>query len=200
MQTHDAAAISLDELANTLASYAGEARPRRLPVRRRRPWRITLAATALALVSVGAAYAAGLNPFAGISAANHPATPRDALPAPLAAHIAEFSSRMEQMGHGHVLADTARLIIQLPSGMRFYTVTTSAGGLCLVNVDPPGGNTQGGFQCGDSLIPSRPITLGSEQANTGIPPVSYGLAMDGVTAVSFGARGTKTTVPLIDGR
>ena len=83
MQTQNASAISLDELANTLESYAGPARPRRLPAQRRwRPWRIAWVAAALVLAFVGAAYAAGFNPFAGISAANHPATPSDTLPRP----------------------------------------------------------------------------------------------------------------------
>ena len=194
MKTQHAAAISLDELANTLESYAGPARPRRLPAQRRwRPWRIAWVAAALVLVSVGAAYTAGFNPFAGISAANHPATPSDALPASLTAHIAKFSSAMEQMGHGRLLPDTARFITQLPSGMRFYTIATSAGGLCLATVRSPGGN---GLECGDSLSKSRPITLASEQVNQATPPVSYGLAMDGVTAVSFKAHGHQTTLPV----
>jgi hypothetical protein len=166
--------------------------------RRWRPWRIAWVAAALVLVSIGTAYAAGFNPFAGISAANHPATPSDALPASLTAHIDEFSSAMEQMGHGHLLPDTARFITELPSGMRFYTIATSAGGLCLANVDPPGGNAKGGFGCGDSLNQSRPITIASEQANQATPPVSYGLAIDGVTAVSFTAGGAETTVPVTD--
>jgi hypothetical protein len=197
MQTQDASAISLDELANTLKSYAGPARPRRLPARRRwRPGRIAWVAAALVLAFVGAAYAAGLDPFPGISAANHPATSSDALPPFLTDHIAEFSLAMEEMGHGHLLPDTARFITELPSGMRFYTFATSAGGLCLANVDPPGSNAKGGFECGDSLSPSRPITIASEQANQATPPVNYGLAMDGVTAVSFTAAGADTTVPV----
>jgi hypothetical protein len=194
MQTQNASPISLDELANTLESHAGPARPRRLPAqRRRRRRRIAWAAAALALAFVGAAYAAGFNPFAGISAANHPATPSDALPASLTAHIAEFSSTMEQMGHGHLLPDTARFITELPSGMRFYTIATSAGGLCLVTIRSPGSN---GFGCGDSLSKSRPITIASERPNRATPPVSYGLAMDGVTAVSFKAHRHQTTVPV----
>jgi hypothetical protein len=155
-------------------------------------------AAVLVLVFVGAAYATGFNPFAGISAANHPGTPSDALPAFLAAHIAESSSVMDEMGHGHLLADTARFITELPSGMRFYTIATSAGGLCLANVDPAGSNAKGGYGCGDSLTQSRPITIGSERANPATPPVSYGLAMDGVTAVSFTAGGAETTVPVTD--
>ena len=194
MQTRNASAISLDELARTLESYAGPARPRPVPVRRRRqPWRIAWAAAALALVFVGAAYAAGFNPLPGISAAAHPATSSDALPPALTAHIAEFSSSMERMGHGRLLPDTARFITELPSGMRFYTIATSAGGLCLATVRSPGGN---GLECGDSLSQSRPITLASERTNRATPPVSYGLAMDGVTAVSFKAHGHETAVPV----
>ena len=102
---------------------------------------------------------------------------------------------MERMGHGRLLPDTARFITQLPSGMRFYTIATSAGGLCLATVRSPGGN---GLECGDSLSKSRPITIASERTNRATPPVSYGLAMDGVTAVSFRARGTETTVPVKD--
>ena len=194
MQTHNASTISLDELANTLESYAGPAQPRRLPARRRRrPWRFAWAAAALALVLVGVAYAAGFNPFAGISAANHPATSNDTLPASLTAHIAEFSSGMERYGHGRLLPDTARFITQVPSGMRFYTIATSAGGLCLATVRSSGGN---GLECGDSLSKSRPITIASERTNRATPPVSYGLAMDGVTTVSFKAHGRQTTVPV----
>jgi hypothetical protein len=153
------------------------------------------AAAALVLVFVGAAYAAGFNPFAGISAADHPASSSDALPASLTSHIAEFSSAMEKMGHGHLLLDTTRRIAELPSGMRFYTIATSAGGLCLATVRSAGGN---GLGCGDSLSKNRPITIGSERPNRATPPVSYGLAMDGVTAISFTAGGTETTVPVKD--
>lgn len=199
MQTQDASTISLDELANTLKSYAGPARPRRRPAQRRwRPWRIAWVAAALVLVFIGAAYATGFNPFVGISAANHPATSTDTLPAFLTDHMAEFSSGMERYGHGRLLSDTARFITELPSGMRFYTIATSVGGLCLANVDPPGSNAKGGFACGDSLSQSRPITIGSERANPATPWVSYGLAIDGVTAVSFTAGGAETTVPVTD--
>ena len=194
MSTQNVPEISLDELAITLEAYAGPANPRRLPVRRHwRLWRFAWAAAVLVLVSVGAAYAAGFNPFAGISAADHFATSNDTLPVSLRAHIAEFNSGMERYGHGRLLPDTARFITQVPSGMRFYTIATSAGGLCLATVRSSGGN---GLECGDSLSQSRPITIGSERTNRATPPVSYGLAKDGVTAISFMARGTETTVPV----
>jgi hypothetical protein len=150
------------------------------------------------LVLIGAAYAAGISPFAGISAANHPATSDDALPGFLTTNIDSFSAEMERMGHGHLLVDTARLVTELPSGMRFYTIATSAGGLCLATVDPPGSNAKGGMGCGESLTRSHPITMTSERPNQATPPASFGLAMDRVAAVSFSAAGAQTTVPVTD--
>jgi hypothetical protein len=200
MTPQNAHPLSLQELATTLDAYAGPPQPRtRRAHHRWSPLRVASAAAVLALVLAGAAYAAGFNPFAGITAADHPATSNDSLPAWMIADIAEFSATVEQMGHGHLLPDSARFVRQLPSGMRFYTVATSAGGLCLANVYPPGSsNAKGGIGCGDSLSQSQPITIGSEQPNPATPPISYGLAMDGVTALSFIAGGTETTVPVTD--
>lgn len=200
MTTQNVYPLSLQELATTLDAYAGPPRPRtRRADHRWSPWRVASAAAVLALVLAGAAYAAGFNPFAGISAADHPATSNDSLPAWMVADIAEFNSTVEQVGHGHLLPDSARFVRQLPSGMRFYTIATSVGGLCLANVYPPGSsNAKGGLGCGDSLSQSQPITIGSEQPNPATPPVSYGLAMDGVTAISFMVGGTETTVPVTD--
>jgi hypothetical protein len=183
-----------------LQRVVASARPATKPtaVRRWRPWRLAWAAAVLALVLAGAAYAAGFNPFAGISAADHPATSNDSLPAFLTAQIAEFNSMYEQMGHGHLLPDSARFVRQLPGGMRFYTIATSDGGLCLANVYPPGSsNAKGGFGCGDALSTSQPITIGWENPD-GATPISYGLAMDGVTAVSFTSAGVETTVRVED--
>jgi hypothetical protein len=198
MTTQNVHPLSLDELATTLDVYAGPLRPRtRLAQHRWRSWRAASAAVVLALVLAGAAYAAGFNPFAGISAADHPATSNDSLPAFLTADIAQFNSIYERMGHGHLLSDSARFVRELPSGMRFYTIATSAGGLCLANVYPSGSsNAKGGYGCGDSLSRSQPITIGSQQPNPATPPISYGLAMDGVTAVSFMAEGVETKVPV----
>jgi hypothetical protein len=97
-----------------------------------------------------------------------------------------------------VLPESARFVRELPSGMRFYTVSTSAGLLCLANAYPPGGNAKGGFSCGESLSESHPITIVSEQVGPDDPRDNYGLAMDGITAVSFAAGGTDTTVPVTD--
>jgi hypothetical protein len=151
----------------------------------------------VALIFAGAAYAAGFNPFSGISAANHPSRADDSLPPWMVAQIKEFNSMYEPLGHGHLLPDGARFIREVPSGMRFYTIPTSAGDLCLANVYPPGSsNAKGGYGCGDSLSQSAPVTLVSEEPAGPATATSYGLAMDGVTAVSFMAEGAERTVPV----
>jgi hypothetical protein len=200
MTTRNVHPLSLDDLAASLDAHAGPPRPRpRLAPHRSRPWRLAGAAAVTVLVFAGAVYAAGFNPFGGISAANHPATSRDVVPAFLTARIAQFNSVYERLGHGHLLADSARFVRRLPSGMRFYTIATSTGGLCLADVNPPGSsNAKGGWECGDSLNQSRPITIATERLNQSVPPISFGLAMDGVTAVSFTAAGAETTVPVTD--
>ena len=200
MTTQDVHPISIDELATTLDAYAGPSAPRTRTARRRpRSPRLAWTAAVLALVFAGAAYAAGFNPFAGISAANHPSTTGDSLPAWMVTDIAQFNQIVEQMGHGNLLSDSARLVRQVPDGMRFYTIATSAGGLCLANVYPPGSsNAKGGIGCGDSLSQTKPITLESEEPSGPATAISYGLAIDGVTAVSFMAGGVETTVPVTD--
>jgi hypothetical protein len=200
MTKHDVHPVSIAELAATLDAYAGPAAPCMRPARHRpRLPRLAWTAAVLALVFAGAAYAAGFNPFSGIAAANHPPTASDSLPAWMVADIARFNSAYEGTGHAQLLPDSARFIRQVPSGMRFYTIATSAGGLCLANVYPPGSsNAQGGVGCGDSLSQARPITLGGEEPSGPATAISYGLAMDGVTAVSFMAGGVETTVPVAD--
>ena len=200
MTTHDIDPISLAELATTLDGYAGPAGPRvRAARRRRRSPRLAWTAAVVVLVFAGAAFAVGFNPFSGISAANHPPTADDSLPTGLMADIARFDPLLGRSGHGHLLPDSARFIREVSSGMRFYTIATSAGGLCLANVYPPGSsNAQYGIGCGDSLSETRPITIGSEQPSGPATAIWYGLAMDGVTAVSFVAAGVEMTVPVTD--
>lgn len=196
MSTGSGPTVSLAEIAVALETYAGPPTARRAPTpRRSRPWRVMAALAALALVVVGVAYAAGVGPFAGISAADHLASPGDAIPGALAAGIAEASASMEQMGQGHLIVDSSRLVSELPNGMRFYTIATSKGDLCLADVEPAGTS---GLSCGGSLSESRPITIGSEKIGPATPQVSYGLAIDGVVSVSFAAGGTETTVHVKD--
>ena len=199
MTQPDRNAISLDELSAILESYAGPSRPQRQSARRsRRPLRLAYAVAAIALLGVGAAYAAGFDPFSGISAANHPAGPNDRLPAFLVTDIDRFNSELDRMGKtGHLLIDSTRFVSELPSGMRFYTISTELGQLCLANVYPPGSSdANGGIACGDSLGESNPITRESQRPNEDVPQTSFGLAMDGVTAISFMAGGIETTVPV----
>jgi hypothetical protein len=192
-------ALSFEELSRALAAHAGPSRPRTRHARSRWSGRRTAwVAAALVLILAGAAYAAGFNPFAGISAADHPATSDDSLPAFLTAEIAQSNAMNKDMGHGELLPDSTRFVSQLPSGMRFYVIATSAGGLCLAEVRPPGSsNARAAISCGESLSANHPITLVSENPD-GSTPISYGLAMDGVTSISFPAGGDETTVPVTD--
>ena len=43
---------------------------------------------------------------------------------------------------------------------------------------------------------SQPTTVASFQANEATPPISYGIALDSVTAVSFMAGGQEVTLPV----
>src|SRR5439155_9718476 len=111
--------------------------------------------------------------------------------------MATFNSVLEKSNGGHVLTDSSRFIRELPSGLRFYTFATSGGWLCLVSVHPPYTSTATGVAaCGESLSQSHPITVVRERHNPEYPGDNFGLALDGVTAVSFEAGGTDTTVPV----
>jgi hypothetical protein len=52
------------------------------------------------------------------------------------------------------------------------------------------------WQTCQRLTQADPITASSFQPNEGTPPISWGFAIDGVTAVSFMADGQEVTVPV----
>lgn len=198
MTTRNVPPISLDELRSALEAYAGPPQPRRRLARRRpRPWRLAGAAAVMLLVFAGASYAAGFGPFAGISAADHPATSRDTLPPALIAAINFANSGGEQLGR-KVLPDTARFVTQLPSGMTIYAVATNTGELCVANLAPRSSHANAGLACFPPLDQSQPITRETDGPDKNMPEVSYGVAQDGVTAVSFMAGGAETTVAVKD--
>jgi hypothetical protein len=204
-------ALSLEELSSTLDAFAGPARPRTHGARHR--WgsrRLALAVALVTLIIAGCSYAVHFNPFAGISAAEHPAGSSDALPAFLKAQITDWNKKEGKASRYHLLASTARFVRRLPDGMRFYAIATSGGPLCVAKVHPrssfPHGSgitELGGFTCGDALSPSQPITMtnwlngsyinGKQVLGT---PISYGLALDGITEISFDGGPFHVTVPV----
>lgn len=159
---------------------------------RRLRWRplLVVAVVTLGLAGAGVAIAAGVGAFNGISAAQGPQTPA-------ALRWAKgFQSRCPRDTSGtpaylpqcHLVLASARL---LSAGSRVYVVADTHGDLCF--------SFSFGEACGSPLSRSLPITMGV--ANTGpIPPGGTltvgGVAIDGVTSVSFDIWGRNVAVPV----
>ena len=168
---------------------------------KRRRWRpVLVAAVAVAvLVGAGVAIADGLGAFNGLSDAQHPQVGAAVLDPATLATIEQFNSQFGS-AYPKILPDTARLLGQLPAALsrgaagngpanpNVYAVSDSSGDLCLIY--------QGsGLTCGLPLSQTHPVSGGETNA-TGSDPVTYGIAMDGITAVSFEAGGQDVTVPV----
>lgn len=153
------------------------------PARRSRRSPVLVAAViSCALAGAGVAIAAGAGAFDRISAAEHPQGAADVVDPATAAIL-----RQSHMG---IAVDSTRLVGQLPSGRRFYVASNAGGDLCVVV-------EQLMAACGPNLNHDHPITIAyMNSGKPGEPPVSYGVAMDGVTAVSFTAGGQQVTVPV----
>lgn len=169
--------------------FAGSERPGRR--RLRRPV-LVAAVVLLALVLTGVAIANGVGAFSGISAAQRPPTAADELDPAVAASLgADDPPSLE--------VDSARFVTQLGDGVRIYAVATKDGELCALAERLPnndGKNDAAAMGCGSPLSQSRPTTAESFQANEAAPTISYGVALDNVTAVSFTAGGQEVTVPV----
>jgi len=175
------------------------------PERAARRWRhrpvLVGAVAVFALVLVGVAIAAGFGGFSGFGATQHPPTSADALDAQALASIRTACS----LGLGpsararlhnpycHLELHTARYLTNTARG-KVWIVADNRGDLCAV----------GGFGgCYAPLSKSEPITFGSNQL--GVVPgaggsfTAAGLAIDGVTSVSFvpvPGDGRTVTVPV----
>jgi hypothetical protein len=191
MTAHSDDLVSLEELRSVLGAYAGPAEPQRRAAghgsRRFRPL-IVVAAAALAFVVAGVAIADELGAFDGIGAAQHPRTGADVIdPATWAA--IEHGSMPIPRG---LLFDTARRVGQLPAGQNVYVIARSGhnDNLCVVI-----GPSLPESTCHSTLSRSRPTTVLVEAQDPKHRFV-FGVALDGVTAVSFNADGRKITVPV----
>lgn len=160
--------------------------PRRRASRRRV---VAVGLSAAVLLATGVAIAAGLNPFAGIGGASHAQTPRDALAPAIVAQLNRAS--------GDLVANSSRLLGQLSSGHKIYVIATTTNDLCVL-VTYHGKPAV--LSCGNPLTQSQPVTLTStvlvKNGPNATPPLSYGIARDGITAVSFEAHGREQTVPV----
>jgi len=174
--------------------------PTMLRVGRWRSWKgaLVVAVAVAALAGAGVAIAAGLGAFNGISAAEHTKTGADVLPPALLtqikqrnAQLAKFHKQDPVFRPAYLLPDTARVLGTGPDGSKVYGLTDTRGDLCLI------GAMGGG--CGSPLSRSHPITM--QSANPGpIPPGGTltigGVAINGVTSVSFTIWGKPVTVPV----
>jgi hypothetical protein len=165
----------------------------------RRRWTIAAALAAAALAAVGIAAAEGLDPFAGIGAADHPAGSSDQLEPAIAAEIARLNAEGPDRGPpGKLVAASARLVSQLGSGRRIYVISTTTNSLCVLIQEQPGTTEDSAIGCGSPLSQAQPTTEMSVQARPDTPPLSFGVAKDNVVSVSFQAGGVETTVPVTD--
>jgi hypothetical protein len=161
----------------------------------RRRWRPVLVAVVVvaALAGVGVAIAAGFGAFDGIGAAQHAPTAADKLDPAVGALVAANGNPLG------LEVDSARFVMQLADGVRVYAVATKEGELCALaeRLQNNNGNRDAAAMgCGSPLAQSRPTTVASFQANEATPPITYGVALDSVTAVSFIAGGQEVTVPV----
>lgn len=171
--------------------FAVPAPHERRPLRRRPV--LVAAVLVVALVLTGFAIAKGFGAFNGIRAAQGPQTPaalrwakefqaqcKEAPPPPTGSSF--------YFPPCHLVLSSARL---LSPGSKIYLVTDTRGELC--------DSFAFGVGCGPPLTSSRPITLGVANAGP-IPPGGEltvgGVALDGVTSVSFTVWGKPVTVPV----
>ena len=157
----------------------------------RRTWLTLAVALGVALlIGGGVAFATGIGPFSGLSAADRPQRAQDVLdPAVVAQLRADEAPGGDQIGTHDIRS--ARLVGTLPSGRHVYVVTTSKGRLCVLLA-------RLAESCGDPLTQTEPVTFTVVDSDGpgGEPAVAYGVARDGVKSVSFTVGGRHETVPV----
>jgi len=163
--------------------------------RLRRPILVaSIVATALALT--GVAIADGFGAFNGISAAQNTQTGTNVLPPGLLAEIEQSNALLAKYpGAAQQLPDTARVLGTMPDGSKVYGLSDTRGDLCTIS--------EAGGSCGPPLSNSQPITFGgaNDAPTTGGTFIASGVAIDGVTSVSFTpvpGDGQEVTVPVKD--
>lgn len=166
--------------------------------RRRRLLALAVAVPITLFTIGGIATAAGIGPFAGIGAADHPATPGDAIDPAVKAEIDRANNRPAFGPTGQLIADTARLVTTLDSGRRIYVIATTTNMLCVLIQETPGASDGSAIGCGNPLSQAQPTTEMTIRANQQTPPLSYGVARDDVTSVSFQADGIEKTIPVVN--
>jgi hypothetical protein len=170
-------------------AFAGWQCPERRPLLRRPIFVAAVVVGALALT--GFAIAAGLGAFNGISAARNTPIGSRVLPKAVLEQIKKMHAVNVKRGvPDHLLPSTARVLGTAPDGSKVYGLTDTRGDLCLI------GEVGGG--CGPPLSHSQPITFGAFNPIATGAGTFYagGVAIDGVTSVSFKVWNHPVTVPV----
>jgi hypothetical protein len=198
MINHEQDLVSLDELRSVLDAYAGPDDPRVRPMKYglgRFRHTLLIALAVAALIGAGVAIADGIGVFNGIGAAQHPQTGADVLDAKTLAGVQNAcpskAAQKFYMAFCHLLLDTTRLVGNIPSFGNVYVITNTRGDLCTV--------FQGGDgSCAPPLSKSHPITFlaFNPSSTVGGTFVASGLAIDGVSTVSFTVSGKAVEVPV----
>jgi hypothetical protein len=150
------------------------------------------AVVAAALVGAGIALADGVGVFNGITAAQHPRSKADRLDPSVLASIA-FTNKQQRLRHSRVgllAPDSSRFVRQLANGERVYAVAATGRAVCALverlriphayNLKKPASD----WAC-SRLTRKVPTIISSFKANEESPVFSWGIALDGVTAVSW---------------
>ena len=168
---------------------------------RRRLLRRPVLVTAIVLVALaltGVAIADGIGAFNGIGAAQRAQDGADVLDSRVTGTCPSDNSGPIYDPFCHLVPSSVRLIATLASGRKIYVVADTRGDLCVVDE----GRTITD-SCGPPLSRAHPVTgtFANYSPTTGGEFVAGGVAMDGVTSVSFTPSpgdGTQVTVPVND--
>jgi hypothetical protein len=161
--------------------------------RRWRPILVTAVCVA-ALAGAGIAIAAGFGAFDNLSAAQQPQTSSDMLNPQTATNFQQLGCGAGHTGPNDAFVpyscdpSSSRLVSALENGDKLYVLADSGGHLCLYL------QGAGLTQCGPPLSRAYP-TWYTGRNDSGDLLVA-GVAMDGVTSVSFTLDGNDVTVPV----
>ncbi|HEY7421530.1 MAG TPA: hypothetical protein VH541_05930 [Gaiellaceae bacterium] len=169
------------------------------PVRARTSWKIALSAIVViaALALAGIAIADGLGIFNGISSVQHPQTTGDEIDPATKAYV-ERTGCTQPNGQpcapmiSGLKFDTARHLGQLPDGQNIYVIGCGEADLCTV-VGPPDAR----FDDHSPLSKAHPSTIDTylNDSSGARHWVTFGVALDGATSVTFIPKETADGAP-----
>jgi hypothetical protein len=148
----------------------------------------------LALILVSPVSAGRVSPLAGIAAASHARTKHDSLgPAILADLRRVYHGAAKPSVTGTLLTNTSRFVGNLPGGRSVYVASTTNDILSVIVT------RNGKLAMSEGVLPlssKEPVTIGTFRQSSKTKPISFGIAEDGVVAVSFRGGGGEHTVPV----